>query len=210
MKIRSCTRFMGVQDVRIFCKLPGKETRVEQSSHWLQWPLLLSCAPSCRCDHPWTLGRVLHTLNCEAPQQAGLWPPGQHHLLLLPPSCRCDHHWTLGRELQTLNCEGSPAGWPVTSWAPSPSGSSWTGHVFSLCLHLLCLYLLLFCGAYSTLWSVLGQGRHTFALPNSTGHPMTRHPPMSITLALMGESCVHSPLMYSLLAKGGIHSNHAF
>ena len=114
MKIRSCTRFMGVQDVRIFCKLPGKETRVEQSSHWLQWPLLLSCAPSCRCDHPWTLGRVLHTLNCEAPQQAGLWPPGQHHLLLLPPSCRCDHHWTLGRALHTLNCEAPQKGglWP--------------------------------------------------------------------------------------------------
>ena len=35
-------------------------------------PLLLSCAPSYRCGHHWTLGRVLHTLNCAAPQQASL------------------------------------------------------------------------------------------------------------------------------------------
>ena len=40
--------------------------------------------------------------------------------------------------------------------------------------------------------------------------PETRHPPVIITLALMGESCVHSPLMYSLLAKGGVRSNHDF
>ena len=36
---------MGVQDVRIFCKLPGKETRVEQSSRWA------SVTPCCSAVH---------------------------------------------------------------------------------------------------------------------------------------------------------------
>ena len=64
---------MGVQDVQIFCKLHGKETRVEQSSHWASvTPYCLAVHLSYRCDHHWTLGRALHTLNCEAPQQAGL------------------------------------------------------------------------------------------------------------------------------------------
>ena len=133
-----------------------------------------------------------------------------------PPTaqlCTFLHVWSPldpGKSASHLELRGSPARWPVTSWAPSPAATSWTGHLFSLCLHLLCLHLLLFCGVASTLWSVLGQGRHTFALPNSTGHLMTRHPLVIVTLALMGESCVHSPLMCSLLAKEGIRSNHAF
>ena len=85
-----------------------------------------------------------------------------------------------GKSASHLELWGSPAGWPVTSWAPSPSAASWTGHVFSLCLHLLCLYRLVFCGVASTLWSVLGQGRRTFALLNPTGHLMTRHPPVIV------------------------------
>jgi hypothetical protein len=45
LRSRSCTRFMGVQDVQIFCKLHGKETRVEQSSHWA------SVTPYCLAVH---------------------------------------------------------------------------------------------------------------------------------------------------------------
>ena len=33
---------MGVQDVQMFCKLHGKETRVEQSSHWVSDPYCLA------------------------------------------------------------------------------------------------------------------------------------------------------------------------
>lgn len=136
----------------------------------LQWPLLLSCAPSCRCDHHWTLGRALHTLNCEAPQQAGLWPPGHHHLLLLPE---------LAMFSPSAFISSAFIAWSFVG-VPVPCGLCWAKE--DAPLHF---------------WTLLATWWHVIL-------------PWSLTLALMGESCVHPPLMYSLLAKEGIHSNHAF
>ena len=74
LKSRSCTRFVGIQDVQMFCKLHGKETRVEQSSHGasvtpycLAVHLLagvITTGPWEECFTPWTV-RLHSRLACD-------------------------------------------------------------------------------------------------------------------------------------------------